>query len=209
MRGAGTISTMVPLTKKERARRLLRTLGLIILVLAGNALLSRFIRKPTVDAVKAQQKVDALSEAEVERLRDTNREPRERVMAFVDFLNKRADTIQDLTVKPRRPGREDDIHDALEQFVSIADDLADNLDEYSTRHHDVRKALPKLLKELDRWATTVKSPPEDERYNVSRKLALEAIRDLREDATRMIEEQKTWFAAHPPQKDAEGRPVEE
>jgi len=157
----------------------------------------------------AQQRVDALSEAEVEKLRDTNREPVARVIAFVEFLNKRADAIRDLTVKPRRPGREDDIHEAMEQFVSIADDLEDNLDEYATRHHDVRKVLPKLLKGLDGWATTLKSPAEDERYEVSRKLALEALRDLREDTTRMIEEQKTWFAAHPPQKDAEGRPVEE
>lgn len=160
-------------------------------------------------AAIAQQRVDALTDAEVEKLRDTNRMPQDRVMAFVEFLNRRSDTIHDLTVKPRRPGREDDIHDAMEQFVSIADDLEDNLDEYSTRHHDVRKVLPKLLKELDKWATALRSPPDDDRYAVSRKLALEAVRDIREDATRMVEEQKTWFAAHPPQKDAEGRPVEE
>jgi hypothetical protein len=171
----------------------------------GAAVLSIALLFAIAPVARAQHKVDALSEAEVEKLRDTNREPNERVQVFIHFLDDRADRIQDLTVKPRRPGREEDIHEAMEQFLSIADDLADNLDEYGSRHWDVRKALPKLLKALDKWATTLKSPPEDESYNVSRKLALEATRDLREDATRMIEEQKTWFAAHPPAKDAQGR----
>jgi hypothetical protein len=164
---------------------------------------------PSWHLVRAQQKVDALSEKEVERLRDTNREPNDRVQVFIQFLDDRTDRIHDLTVKPRRPGREQDIHDAMEQFVSIADDLEDNLDEYNTRHWDVRKALPKLSKALDKWATALRSPPDDDSYNVSRKLALEAIRDLREDTAHMIDEQKAWFAAHPPAKDAEGRPVPE
>lgn len=163
----------------------------------------------TGPALRGQQKVDALSEAEVEKLRDTNREPNDRVQTFMHFLDDRTDKIRDLTAKPRQPGREEDIHEAMEQFVSIADDLADNLDEYNTRHWDVRHALPKLEKALDRWATALRSPAEDQRYEVERKLALEAIRDLREDSAKMLEEQKTWFAAHPPAKDAQGRPVNE
>jgi len=156
-----------------------------------------------------QQKADALSEAEVEKLRDTNREPNDRVQTFMHFLDERTDKVRDLAGKPRQPGREEDIHDAMEQFVSIADDLADNLDEYSTRHWDVRRSLPKLEKELDKWATALRTPADDERYDVERKLALEAIRDLREDSAKMLEDQKAWFALHPPAKDSQGRPVNE
>jgi uncharacterized coiled-coil DUF342 family protein len=163
----------------------------------------------TEPALRSQQKVDALSEAEVEKLRDTNREPNDRVQTFMHFLDDRTDKVRDLTGKPRQPGREEDIHEAMEQFVSIADDLADNLDEYNTRHWDVRHALPKLEKALDRWATMLRSPAEDDRYEVERKLALEAIRDLREDSAKMLEEQKVWFAAHPPAKDSQGRPLNE
>ncbi|HWZ51411.1 MAG TPA: hypothetical protein VNW54_08100 [Granulicella sp.] len=171
------------------------------LVCAGGAAIA------SASGARAQEKADALSEKEVEKLRDTNREPNDRVQVFIQFLDDRTDKIRDLTANPRRPGREEDIHDAMEQFLSIADDLEDNLDEYGARHWDVRKSLPKLLKAVDRWSSVLKSPPEDEHYNVSRKLALESIRDLREDATHMIEEQKAWFAAHPPPKDAEGRSV--
>ena len=160
-------------------------------------------------AFLAQRDQDALSQAEIEQLRDTNRMPNERVLAFVKFLDERSETIRNLVTKPRRPGREQDIHDAMEQFVSIADNLEDNLNEYSTRHRDVRKALPKLLRAIDRWSSIVKSPPDDDAYNVSRKLTLESIRDLREDTEHLIEEQRVWFAAHPPQKDAEGNIVEQ
>jgi hypothetical protein len=160
-------------------------------------------------ALRAQQKVDALSEAEVEKLRDANREPTERVMVFVGFLDSRTDRIRDINAKPRRPGREEDIHDLMEQFVSIADDLEDNLDEYRTRHWDVRKALPKLSRALDKWATTLRSPTEDVHYDVERKLALEAIEDIREDSSKLLDEQKAWFAAHPPSKDAQGNYVPE
>ncbi len=160
-------------------------------------------------AFLAQRDQDALSQAEIEQLRDTNRMPNERVLAFVKFLDERSETIRNLVTKPRRPGREQDIHDAMEQFVSIADNLEDNLNEYSTRHRDVRKALPKLLRAIDRWSSIIKSPPDDDAYNVSRKLTLESIRDLREDTEHLIEEQRVWFAAHPPQKDAEGNVVEQ
>ena len=157
----------------------------------------------------AQEREDALSQAEIEKLRDTNRMPEERVMVFLKFLDERTDKIRDLVAKPRRPGREQDIHDAMEQFISITDSLEDNLNEYGPRHRDVRKALPKLLRAIDRWSSIIKSPVDDEAYNVSRKLSLEAIRDLREDTEHLVEEQKTWFAAHPPQKDAEGNTVEQ
>ena len=160
-------------------------------------------------SIHAQGKEDALTQAEIEKLRDTNRLPDDRVMVFVKFLDERTESIRALVSKTRRPGREEDIHDALEQFISIADSLEDNLNEYGPRHRDIRKSLPKLLRAIDRWSSVIKSPAEDEAYNVSRKLALEAIRDLREDTEHLIEDQKTWFAAHPPQKDAEGNVIEQ
>ena len=86
------------------------------------------------------------------------------------------------------------------QFNSIADELADNLDDYGPRHADLRKALPKVIDATDRWATQLKSPPEDDTYTVQRKLALESIRDLRESASEMENQQTAWFKAHPPTK---------
>ena len=147
------------------------------------------------------QRNDAsLSEAEIEQLRDSAYVANDRVMVFIKLIDTRVKTIQDLYARPRRPGREQDTHDLMEQFTALADELNDNLDDYGPRHRDIRKSLPKLVEATERWGTAIKSPPDDAAYNVSRKLALEAIRDLREQSTQLIEEQRAWFAAHPPPK---------
>lgn len=149
----------------------------------------------------AQQKESMLSDAEVEMLRDRAFDPPARVLAFIEFLDDRTKAIDKVNTGRRKPGREQDTHDLMEQFTSISDDLEDNLDDYSKRHKDVRKVLPKLTAATERWQTALKSPPDHERYNVSRKLALEAATDLKETATKLLEEQKAYFLAHPPAKD--------
>ena len=153
------------------------------------------------------QRTDAsLSDGEVEQLREAAYYPSDRVLLFIKLLDARNKSIQDLFARPRKPGREQDTHDLLEEFTSIADELNDNLDDYGPRHYDIRKALPKLLDATERWSSNLKSPPDNEAYNVSRRLALEAVRDLHEQAAQLIEEQKTWFLAHPPPKEDKNSP---
>ena len=150
---------------------------------------------------RAQRSQPSLSEKEIEQIRESAYIANDRVMVFIKLLDVRVKALDDLYAKPRHPGREQDTHDLLEQFTALADELNDNLDDYGPRHRDIRKSLPKLVDATERWATAIKSPPDNEAYNIERKLALETIRDLREEATQMIEEQKAWFAAHPPAKD--------
>ncbi len=151
--------------------------------------------------LQAQRSEASLTDAEIEQLRDSAYVANDRVMVFIKLIDTRVKGIQDLYAKPRRPGREQDTHDLMEQFTALADELNDNLDDYGPRHRDIRKALPKLVEATERWATAIKSPPDDATYNVSRKLALEAIRDLREESNELIEQQRAWFAAHPPTKE--------
>ncbi|GGA60670.1 hypothetical protein GCM10011507_10270 [Edaphobacter acidisoli] len=148
----------------------------------------------------AQDDDHSLTQGEIEELRDAAYYPQQRVELFIKLLDQRVKAIQDLYAHPRKPGREDDTHDLLNQFNSIANELEDNLDDYSNDHRDIRKALPKLLEATERWSSAIKSPPDDETYNVSRKLALETIRDVHDDATGLVESQKTWFKDHPPPK---------
>lgn len=153
----------------------------------------------------AQQHESALSDAEVERLRDSAYFPPSRILAFIDFLDLRIGRIDKLTTGKRQPGREEDIHDLMEQIASIADNFVDNLDDYSKYHRDIRKVLPKVVSATERWATSLRTPPEDAAYSVSRKLALESLADVRASATKLVEEQKAWFFAHPPVKDNENK----
>jgi hypothetical protein len=155
----------------------------------------------------AQAKDSALSEGEIEQLRESAYVPNDRVLLFIKLLDARTKAIENLFAHPRKPGREQDTHDLLDQFTSIADELNDNLDDYGPSHRDIRKALPKLIDATERWASNIKQPPENATYDLSRKLALESIRDIREEATQLVEDQKTWFAAHPPPKDDPTRPA--
>jgi len=143
----------------------------------------------------------AMSDAEVDRLRDAAPEPRERVLAFISFLDQRTQDIEKLNTGRRHAGREEDIRDLINQFASICDDLDDNLDDYSRDHRDVRKVLARLRSASERWATILRTPPNDPRYDVARKLALTSLSDVQDSAAKMLVEQKTYFVSHPPAKE--------
>ena len=157
----------------------------------------------TVSALAQRRDGSTLSEAEVEQLRDSAYVPSDRIVVFVRILDTRLHALQELLGKPRRPGREDDLHELMEQFSAISDELNDNLDDYETRHRDIRRPLPKLLEATERWSSGLRSLPDGESYNLSRKLALQSIRDVREESTKLIEEQRSYFAAHPEAAKAE------
>jgi hypothetical protein len=170
-------------------------------------LLLAFVLLALALPLHAQRGESALSEGEIEQLRDSAYVASDRVLVFIKFLDARNKAIQDLFAHPRKPGREEDTHDLLQQFTAIADELNDNLDDYGPHHRDIRKVLPKLLDATERWSSNLKQPPENAAYDLSRKLALEAIRDIREEATQLVGDQKTWFAAHPPAKEDPNQPI--
>jgi hypothetical protein len=150
-----------------------------------------------VPRLHAQDDDSSMSQKEIENLRDAAYIPNDRIMAFVKILNAREQEMEDLLSKPHRPGFSEDMHDYLNQFASIADEFNDNLDEYQSRHRDIRKSLPKLISAIERWNTTLRAPASDERYNVVRKMALGSLKDMRDTAATMETEQATYFKAHP------------
>jgi hypothetical protein len=138
----------------------------------------------------AQARENTMSEAEVERLREAAYIPADRVAEFIKILDSRSKSIDALIAGRRRPGREQQLHDLMDQFGSITDELADNLDGYAPKHRDLRKALPKLLEATERWSTTLRAPVDDPAYNVVRKVALDAAATMQTD-------QIAYFKAHP------------
>jgi len=152
---------------------------------------------------QAQDTEGPLSQAEVESLRDAAFVPVDRVRAFEKILDSREKDITDLEKRGRRPGWVEDMHDALDQFGAIADELNDNLDEYDSKHRDIRKELPKLVQKIERWQTVLRGAGEDDAYNVVRKIALDNLADMRTLAQDMQTEQERYFKAHPEAEKAE------
>jgi len=150
--------------------------------------------------LSAQQGDSTLTQTEIDQVREARYYPTDCVLLFVKFLDLRTQELHDLYAHPRRPGREQDTHDLLQQFASITDELSDNLDVYGPRHVDLRKILPKILSSIDRWTTALNALPDNDAYTLTRKLAIESLRDLRESTTQLAADQDAWFKAHPPNK---------
>ena len=142
-----------------------------------------------------------MSEEEVETVREAAMDPPLRVLAFQKIVDTRVERIQRVLVDVRAQGRAEDLHQNMDEVSGTVNELEDNLDDYASTHKDLRKVLPKLVIATDRWASIVRQPPDNDRYNVTRKLALEAIADLKDQAQKLLPEQVAYFKEHPPSKE--------
>jgi len=144
-----------------------------------------------------------MSDREVESLRDSAYVPVDRIAAFEKILDSRSVQVDALLKGRRHVSFEEDLHDLLDQISAIADELNDNLDEYREHHRDIRKALPKLQQEIDRWSKSLDATPESPQDKVIRKLAIDALNDVCEQVKTLGPELDEYFKAHPEAAQAE------
>lgn len=94
---------------------------------------------------------DPLTEAEADQLREVATEPYKRLKLFIKFTEARLVAIDQVRVDPKlAQGRGKQVHDLLEDFTALMDEINDNLDQYQARplNKDDRKDFKKGLKEL-------------------------------------------------------------
>jgi hypothetical protein len=90
---------------------------------------------------------DPLNQKEVEELRDTNQEPDKRLPLIVKFARERLDAALAARSNPKLAAadRTAAIRDSLQDFLSIYDELSDNLDMYTDQKEDLRKPLKMVI----------------------------------------------------------------
>ena len=145
----------------------------------------------------AQAREGVMSDGEIESLRDAAYIPADRIVAYENILDTRSARVDALLKGRRHVSFEQDLHELLDQFSAIADELNDNLDEYRASHRDIRQALPKLEGELDRWSKALEATPQNPGDKVIRKLAVDAVEDVRQQVKEMRPELEAYFTAHP------------
>src|SRR6476620_1036837 len=99
----------------------------------------------------AARKHDPLTEAEADQLREVAMEPYKRIKLMIKFTEARLVAIDQVRVDPKLAAdRGKQIHDLLEDFTSLMDEINDNLDQYESRplDKDTVKQYHKGLKEL-------------------------------------------------------------
>lgn len=167
--------------------------AVVVTCFAGMAAVSAWAQRGHAD----------LSEAEVEQVREAAIDPAQRVVVFQKLIDSRIERIQRVLADIRAQGRAEDIHQNMDQITGLVNELEDNVDEYAAAHRDLRKPLPKLVSATERWQSILRQPPENDRYKLTRSLALEAVADLKDQAGKLLPEQQQYFKEHPPSKEPE------
>lgn len=149
-------------------------------------------------SLPAQTRHAALTEAETEQIREFADRPPERVKLYIKFIDERiADLKANLAQKrPVPPNQAAQVHDLMEGFTRLLDELQDNLDGYADHHDDIRKALKNVIEADAHWQEALKLPPANPAYEFARKTALDAAAGTAESSQKMIVEQDQYFKDH-------------
>lgn len=149
-----------------------------------------------------KDKREPLTEAQVEEIREAGIYPAERVNLYTKYLNEHADTIKGLTNRAKSPARVHRLDGELQDFTALMDELGANLDVYSDRKADIRKALKPLCEGSERWLGILRALAGEPGFDLARKEAIESGEDLADQAKRLQAEQADYFALH---KDEQGQ----
>ncbi len=142
---------------------------------------------------------DPLNPAEVDQLRDTAIEPNQRLKLYVQFARTRITSIDQLLADPKAKDRGRQLHDLLQDFTTLTDEISDNVDMYHGQHWDIRKSLKLViegdsefqlkLRKLSEISQDPKNAEETEEYKFVLRDALESLNNNADDARHAMQEQ--------------------
>lgn len=92
-----------------------------------------------------QRRHDPLAPLEIDQLRESAQEPVERLKLYVKFARVRLTSLLQVRDDPKVTDRQQQIHDHLQDFLDVYDELNDNVDTFSDRKADLRKALKSVI----------------------------------------------------------------
>jgi hypothetical protein len=153
-------------------------------------------------AMAQKEKPEPLTEAQIEEIREAGIDPNGRVSLYTKYVNEHAETIKSLTGRAKSLSRAKRLDEELQDLTALMDEFGSNLDVYSDRHADIRKALKPLTEATDRWLEILRALSGEAGFDVARKEAIESGQDLADEAKRLMTEQTDYFKLH---KDEQGQ----
>ena len=111
--------------------------------LLGWSLLAALMLAPSLATARRH---DPLTSDEIDQLREVALEPEKRLKLLADFARLRLTAIEDTRI-PKKPEAENprSLHDLMEDFLAVYDELDENIGMYEDRQSDLRKALKTVL----------------------------------------------------------------
>jgi len=174
-----------------------------ILWLVWVVLLS-FVASPTWAQTRDR---DPLTDAEVDQMREAADYPNKRLELMVHFAKERIAMIEILRSDPASATRPKQIHDYLQDFITLLDETDDNIDMYASHHSDLRKGLKLLIEANSEWQLKLRqlkeqSPAEElQQYSFVLANAVDTVADSAKSAREALEEQNRLAAEKKLNKD--------
>ena len=151
-------------------------------------------------AYSQKNKREPITPAQIEEIREAGIDPNKRVSLYTKFLDEHAETIKGLTSRVRSAARGQRLDNELQDFAALMDELGSNLDVYSERKADIRKALKPLYPASQRWLGILRALAGEPAFDLARKEAIETGEDLADQVTRLENEQTEYFNLHKDQR---------
>jgi hypothetical protein len=139
----------------------------------------------------AAQQRDPLTDKETDDLREVAQEPLKRLKLLIKYAGERLDTVEHLQNEPKVGDRGSRMHDALEDFRQIVDELDDNIDDYAKKNSDLRKPLSEVVSaetDFQGRLETIKKTGEDTKHLEFFKLYSYALQDATESVSLSLED---------------------
>jgi hypothetical protein len=95
--------------------------------------------------VSAQRRRDPLNPLEIDQLRDAMLDPDDRLKLYVKFSRDRMIKLEQMRADPKTTDRGLQTHDLLDDFLTIYEELNQNIDMYVGRKNDIRKPLKHVI----------------------------------------------------------------
>ena len=153
----------------------------------------------------ASARRDPLTDAETDQLREAADQPPLKLKLLVTFAGQRLDSAEALRASPQAgPERGRQIHDRLEDFGNLVDELSDNVDAYASRKEDLRKPLAQIVAATNDFAARLRdfkaaasatpaAAKESKAYRFVLEDAIDSVEDGLKSAQQLLEEQKEQF----------------
>ncbi len=148
--------------------------------------------------LNAQRRRDPLSDVEVNQLRDAAQDAPTRLKLFVDFARDRGTKVAQANGDAKLKDRAGQVHDRLQDFLDVYDELNDNLDNFEKRGEDLRKPLGPVIAADSEFLVTLRAvkqsaeanPGEARQYEFLLTNTLETLQSSAQDHREMLAEQQ-------------------
>jgi hypothetical protein len=150
-------------------------------------------------SLAAQHRIgrDPLNQQETDKLRDTAMQPNQRLKLYVEFARARMTSLEQVAADPKAKDKSKQIHDLLEDFSILIDEISDNVDMFHGQQWDIRKSLKLVIEGETEFQLKLRNLSQGEpqaadqadSYKFVLRDALESLNNGADDARHAMQEQ--------------------